>query len=176
MKSISLFLYAFLFSFAVYSNSASLSGPSGQVSGDSTHHQQKDWPDLTLAGDVSFNPFNINLSVMGEILTHPNPGLHIGLGGGIFAAPVTPGSDYANYAQGLFLTTSLWTGKKNNHFEMQAGVALYHNEFKDDLESYFPIVSLGYRRQKPGKSSFFRVYLGTVGIGVGVGRSLFLKE
>jgi hypothetical protein len=65
---------------------------------------------------------------------------------------------------GLVAFTML-TGKKNSHFELSAGSFLV----TDGNHYIHPLVNIGYRYQKPKGGLMFKVYIGSVAIGAGLG-------
>ena len=127
------------------------------------------WPKNEVAFDLSTNLLNIHVSGMVERSFHPKPGFHWGIAGGLVWAPIMPSSGFASPTEGAIFSSSLWTGKNSNHFEMRLGVAVI-DLLNEHYTGLFPIFYFGYRRQKPDSPTFFRTYLGSVGIGFGVGR------
>ena len=87
----------------------------------------------------------------------------IGLG---YGANLTDGFSGSAGFGGLLAITML-TGKKNKHFEVNAGAFLGIEK----LHYYFllPILNIGYRYQKPGSGFVFRANAGFPAIGVSVG-------
>lgn len=68
------------------------------------------------------------------------------------------------------------TGKGNNHFEFMAGGVILPLEIYGDHEfeegektRLRPLANIGYRYQKPHSKTFFRVYYGITGLGIGTG-------
>lgn len=53
------------------------------------------------------------------------------------------------------LQAGILTGGGKSHFEAALGVGVAHL-FKDYGPFWFPAITLGYRKQKPGKHVFFR--------------------
>ncbi|WP_062059317.1 hypothetical protein [Aquimarina longa] len=60
---------------------------------------------------------------------------------------------------------TLLTGKSNNHFELDLGT--YIGQYNGS--SIIPIIDLGYRYQKPIKGINFKLKIGSLGIGIGLG-------
>ena len=96
----------------------------------------------------------------------------LGISGGM---PTTFMDGFQYNALGMYLAGILVTGKKNNHFELRLG-ASYHPIYlypeagaKNEDIPFMPVVAFGYRFQKPGDDRYYRVMLGTGGIGVGIG-------
>jgi hypothetical protein len=86
------------------------------------------------------------------------------------------GVDYASI--GPHLTFSAFTGRNKSHFETKLGFAyqpilLYaRNGWSDYHFKMMPVISLGYRHQKPGNSKFWRIGISTAGFGFGMGWEL----
>jgi hypothetical protein len=59
-------------------------------------------------------------------------------------------------------------GRNNNHFETSLGVFVGSYFDANGLEGY-PIITIGYKYQKPEGGFIFRSNIGTLGIGVGLG-------
>ncbi|MFZ9029409.1 MAG: hypothetical protein ACO2Z9_10370 [Crocinitomicaceae bacterium] len=79
--------------------------------------------------------------------------------GGVLIATGGPG--------GLAAITML-TGKNNNHFELNGGIFIGHDEYYNDT-FYLPILDLGYRYQKPAGGFLFKAKIGILGLGFGLG-------
>lgn len=83
------------------------------------------------------------------------------------------GVAYSSFGPHFALTA--FTGKKKHHFESKLGVAytpviLYSTNKWNDLHFKFnPVVTLGYRNQKPDGKKFWRVGISTAGFGFGMG-------
>ncbi len=68
---------------------------------------------------------------------------------------------------GLGAVTML-TGKKNSHFELNAGI--FSGKDIDDSNSFaYPLLDVGYRYQKPDGGFIFKAKLGILGVGIGLG-------
>jgi hypothetical protein len=65
-----------------------------------------------------------------------------------------------------FLYTFMTGAKKTNHFELKAGVFM---NMTDGINSINPVITLGYRYQKPDGRIFFRIGVGLLRIGIGTG-------
>ena len=85
-------------------------------------------------------------------------------------------------ALGIYLAGVILTGKESNHFEGRLGIS-YHPIYlypeagsKNEDIPFMPVISVGYRYQKPGDDHFYRVSFGTGGIGVGIGMILGQKN
>ncbi len=126
-----------------------------------TAQEQKpvDWPhrtnSLAVYGMIGFaNGPSFNF----ESITHKGKINH-GPGVGISYS-------FTDYGEGtgaqLYYTG--YTGKKNNHFEAKLGGVYYP---KDGF--FWPIITIGYRYQKPEGKGFFRLGIGTGGLGIGYG-------
>ena len=65
-------------------------------------------------------------------------------------------------------------GKKSNFFEFDLGVrySIVEERYSKSINSFFPVGNIGYRYQNPfGKGLVFRAFIGTVGIGISVGKA-----
>lgn len=64
-------------------------------------------------------------------------------------------------------------GEKKNHLEFNLGARYNFGPRTDkDVSPYYPIINLGYRYQVPRrKGPVYRVFIGSNGIGVGLGRT-----
>lgn len=83
-------------------------------------------------------------------------------GSAVFYGPVGLG--------GLGALTML-TGIDKHHFEVSGGIFLGNDNGAGMGNGFFalPLLDLGYRFQKPGKSFIFRAKAGILGVGVGLG-------
>ena len=74
----------------------------------------------------------------------------------------------ADYGWGGLGTITMLTGKKNNHFELNAGGFL---GFEDTYNEafIFPIFNVGYRYQKPEGGFIFRANAGIISLGLSFG-------
>ena len=68
---------------------------------------------------------------------------------------------------GLGAVTML-TGKKNSHFELNAGV-FSGKEIDGSNSVTFPLLDVGYRYQKPDGGFIFKAKVGILGVGIGLG-------
>ena len=65
---------------------------------------------------------------------------------------------------------TMLTGKKNNHFELNAGGFLGIEAYTDMEEAFiFPIFNVGYRYQKPEGGFIFRANAGIISLGLSFG-------
>jgi hypothetical protein len=65
-------------------------------------------------------------------------------------------------------------GKKSNFFEFDLGVrySIVEERYSKSINSFFPVGNIGYRYQNPfGKGLVFRGFIGTVGIGISIGKA-----
>jgi len=62
---------------------------------------------------------------------------------------------------------TMFTGKRNGHFECNAGVFAGVDKFNDFL--ILPIANIGFRYQKPTGGFIFRTYAGYLILGVSIG-------
>lgn len=82
---------------------------------------------------------------------------------------------YDSHGLGGHLAFTLLTGKRNRHFEGKLGFSytpfvLYSAYGEDRFDiPFIPVVSLGYRFQKPDGKTFYRFALSTGGFGFGLG-------
>ena len=74
----------------------------------------------------------------------------------------------AEYGWGGLGAITMLTGKKNNHFELNAGGFL---GFEDTYNEafIFPIFNVGYRYQKPEGGFIFRANAGIISLGLSIG-------
>ena len=74
----------------------------------------------------------------------------------------------ADYGWGGLGAITMLTGKKNNHFELNAGAFL---GFEDTYNEafIFPIFNVGYRYQKPEGGFIFRANAGIISLGLSFG-------
>lgn len=76
---------------------------------------------------------------------------------------------------GGHLTFSMFTGKRNHHFDTKLGfsytpIRLYSmSGWYDYAPTWMPVITLGYRFQRPDGRTFFRAGISPGGIGVGWG-------
>ena len=78
---------------------------------------------------------------------------------------------------GVHFTYNHFTGKGKHHFESRLGMVITAEKvgkyfFGSDHKSgpgFVPVISLGYRYQKPGSPNFFRIGVNAAGIGIGFG-------
>jgi hypothetical protein len=97
---------------------------------------------------------------------------HIGFTAGITV--FGPGFVSFNYP-GAHLAFTAFSGMKNHHFETKLGIEVVPERYAWDPDNIYwraqpiPVVTIGYRYQKPGGKYFFRSALSTAGLGVGFG-------
>lgn len=110
-----------------------------------------------------------SVSVNGELLFASSPSEEINwyARGGVGVAGVFYGP--AGYG-GLGGVTML-TGKKNHHLEVSGGVFMGSDSGMGMEDGFFalPLLDVGYRFQKPEKGFVFRVKVGALGAGFGLG-------
>ena len=94
----------------------------------------------------------------------------------------------ADFSYGIYAETSAWgglgaitmlTGKKNSHFELNAGaffspkgeesLGFAMGDSNTDGVFIFPIFNIGYRYQKPSGGFIFRANIGAISAGLSVG-------
>lgn len=79
------------------------------------------------------------------------------------------GAGIYEYAYGLggIIGVTMLAGKHTHYVDTSVGAFLG----RDDTSNFFPLplLDLGYRFQKPGKSFIFRAKAGTLGVGLGLG-------
>jgi hypothetical protein len=64
--------------------------------------------------------------------------------------------------------------KIQTFFEFDLGVrySIVDERYSNSINSFFPVGNIGYRYQNPiGKGLVFRAFIGTVGLGVSVGKA-----
>jgi len=121
------------------------------------------------ASTIMFGFSPVNLSY--DRLYHTRK-LHYGFTTGL-TCTLYDGADYSSL--GAHLTFTLINGMNNHHFESKFGLTynfliLWTRGWEDYALPIIPVVSLGYRYQKPDGKYFFRCGLSTGGIGVGFGK------
>jgi hypothetical protein len=65
-------------------------------------------------------------------------------------------------------------GKKSSFLEVDLGVrySIVNERYSNGITSFFPVANIGYRYQNPsGRGLVFRVFIGTVGIGISIGKA-----
>ena len=131
------------------------------------------WPaatnGLSIYATTLFGAFTpINLSY--DHLVHKSR-IHIGYTTGL-TTTLYEGAAYGTL--GVHLTLTLMSGMGKSHFETKLGgvvnpVKLWSDGYDDFAFKFVPVVSLGYRFQRPGDRTFYRIGLSTGGIGFGIG-------
>jgi hypothetical protein len=98
---------------------------------------------------------------------------------GIYAGATWVFYEIIDYASvGVHGGFDIYFGRKNHHPELKLGMAytpidVYSRTPYTDYDyDLVPVISLGYRYQSPAKRNFFRIFIGTGGIGFGIGRVL----
>jgi hypothetical protein len=114
----------------------------------------------------AFTPINISY----DYLLHKSR-IHIGYTTGL-TTTLYEGAAYGTL--GVHLTMTIMTGIGKNHFETKLGgvvnpIKLWSDGYDDYAFKFVPVISLGYRFQKPENKIFYRVGLSTGGIGLGIG-------
>ena len=114
----------------------------------------------------AFTPINISYDHM----VH-KPKLHLGYTTGI-TTTLYEGVEYGTL--GFHMAMTVITGMENNHFEAKLGgvinpIKLWSDGYDDFAFFFVPVISVGYRFQKPGDNKFYRIALSTGGIGFGIG-------
>lgn len=135
--------------------------------------QEITWPQSTRTVSAYFStlfvasPLNLSLEKM-----YHKGGIHLGYTTGV-TVTFYEIADYASF--GGHLTFTAMTGKKNHHLEAKAGLALlpfliYQTyEWTDYYWLVNPVLTLGYRYEKPDGKGFYRIGFGTGGFGMGFG-------
>lgn len=71
---------------------------------------------------------------------------------------------------GFTTSLTLLVGKNKHYFETNLGTYIqYYKRHEVGYASIYPLFNVGYRHQKPESDLFFRIKIGTMGAGVGVG-------
>ena len=78
---------------------------------------------------------------------------------------------------GIHFTYNHFTGKYSHHFESRLGIVVTAEKVGQYFfgsngktgPGFVPVISLGYRYQKPGDPFYFRIGINTAGIGIGFG-------
>jgi hypothetical protein len=97
--------------------------------------------------------------------------LHLGLSTGSMVTFLEGGEG----TLGFYLAFVMMTGKKNNHFEARLGGSYHPIYLYPDAGSYnydlpfIPVITLCYRYQLPEGKTYYRFYIGTGGVGIGIG-------
>jgi hypothetical protein len=74
----------------------------------------------------------------------------------------------ADFGFGGLGAVTMLTGKKNSHFELNAGI--FSGKDIDNSNSFaYPLLDVGYRYQKPDGGFVFKAKLGILGVGIGLG-------
>ena len=83
------------------------------------------------------------------------------------------------YGYSVPVSVSNLLGNGNNLFEFDIGVRYtFFNDrsTKTDLSPVYPVINFGYRHQKQsGKGLIFRAFIGSSGIGIGIGKAFRMK-
>lgn len=83
--------------------------------------------------------------------------------------------DDGKYYGGIVGLTYL-NGKGNQNFELSGGVGKYYEtNKKNNVRDYFnyPVFEIAYRYQNPDNGLLFRVKMGTLGFGIGIGATFY---
>ncbi len=139
--------------------------------------QTETWPEKTSSASLYVSSLltGVNPIILSYEKIHHKGFFHLGYTTGLTTI-FFEGVDYASF--GAHLAFTAFTGKKNHHFETKFGLAytpilLYSKYTWTDYHWKFnPVVTLGYRYQKPNGKNFFRVGLSTAGFGLGYGINL----
>lgn len=79
---------------------------------------------------------------------------------------------------GVHTSFDMYFGKKSHHPQLRLGLAyspimVYSlTEYTDYDYDFVPVISLGYRYEKPGDDKYWRIFIGTGGIGFGLGANI----
>ena len=119
---------------------------------------------IELGTNIVVSAATLNLEA--HLTTSRSGKVHLYARAGFGAAAVYEGSEGLG---GLGALTML-TGKGKHHFELSGGVFM-GNDKKGSHTGFFalPLFDIGYRIQKPVKGFVFRVKVGTLGFGIGLG-------
>jgi hypothetical protein len=143
--------------------------------------EKSDWPKSTssILANIGTMGIATPISLQCENLWHGNKG-HLGLSTGMIHTFYY--DETLSGILGFYLAMVLMTGVKEHHFEGRIGIS-YHPIYtfpeggtKNEEVPFMPVVTLGYRFQKPDGNRFYRVSLGSGGIGFGIGFVLGQKK
>lgn len=76
--------------------------------------------------------------------------------------------DNVSLGPGGLAAITMLTGKRNNHFELNAGTFIV-SDSDENNSGVYPLLDVGYRYQKPGGGFVFKAKIGILGIGIGFG-------
>ena len=108
------------------------------------------------------------LNYEGQIASNKKVNWYCRIGGG-YGANLT---DFFNGPEGFggLCAITMITGKKNKHFEFNAGSFLGYEKTKRKNKPFLlPILNIGYRYQKPDGGFIFRANAGIVALGISFG-------
>jgi hypothetical protein len=77
-------------------------------------------------------------------------------------------NDDISLGPGGLAAITMLTGKRNNHFELNAGTFIV-SDSDDNNSGVSPLLDVGYRYQKPNGGFVFKAKIGILGIGIGLG-------
>ena len=126
-----------------------------------------DWPKKNIYVEAHIGLFSeASLNYERSIYSGDKISWYGRLGGG-YGAWVEWGG---NIGWGGLGAITMLTGKKNNHFELNAGGFLGIEAYTDMEEAFiFPIFNVGYRYQKPEGGFIFRANAGIISLGLSFG-------
>ena len=109
------------------------------------------------------------LNYEGQIASNKKVNWYCRIGGG-YGANLT---DFFNGPEGFggLCAITMITGKKNKHFEFNAGsfLGVYEKRSNKNIPFLLPILNIGYRYQKPEGGFIFRANAGIVALGISIG-------
>ncbi|MEL6649359.1 MAG: hypothetical protein AAFQ87_01005 [Bacteroidota bacterium] len=124
------------------------------------------WPKQAISVHAGSNLLSLPVVLNYERYLHREK-VHWGFGTGING--LVPLPDFSR-GIGTHATVSFWTGQGRHHFEAKGGIILGFYEFPGIFQTWaLPLLSVGYRRQEPASNRFWRIDLGTGGLGFGYG-------
>ncbi len=137
------------------------------LTGQNEPNTKIDLPKKNIYGELHVGLFSQGvINYERQILSGKTVSWYGRLGGG-YGAWVEWGG---NIGWGGLGAITMLTGKKNNHFELNAGGFLGIEAYTDMEEAFiFPIFNVGYRYQKPEGGFIFRANAGIISLGLSFG-------
>jgi hypothetical protein len=133
---------------------------------DSKYKVRRNFVRSDLSTIYLYNSASVNYERMVLYRKFVKANINIGLGGWV----IKDNGHFKSYL-GIPCSANFLIGNEN-HFELNYGI-IYLNPFLkiSDRERIFPNLSVGYRHQILIEDNFFRIFIGTYGLGFGYGYS-----
>ena len=136
------------------------------LTGQNEPNTKIDLPKKNIYGELHVGLFSQGvINYERQILSGKTVSWYGRLGGG-YGGWLEPFS--AEYGWGGLGAITMLTGKKNNHFELNAGGFLGFED-RNNEALIFPIFNVGYRYQKPEGGFIFRANAGIISLGLSFG-------